>query len=222
MNKKKIVITILLIILILIIIFLGFTIRKMIIIKDLNQKISKYVDSDNHYERIINNSSENKTVTEYYCKGENAVLFLNTTIKSTGETRKLTNYYKGEKTNTYIETGKDKVALLDSNGLPSKIMIINFDYGNNIWNLFQIALATSIKSEEYNGKECYLFNSRMADDCYIEKETGLILKAKYGTEVTENGNESDIIVEYYYEFDNVDDSIFVEPDISQYKIQESN
>ena len=217
MNKKKILITTLVIILILISIFFGFTIRKMLIFKNLNQKISKYIDSDNHYEKIINNSNNTKTVTEYYCKGENAVLFLNTTIQSTGETRKLVNYYKGEKTNTYIETEQDKIALLDSNGLPSKIMIINLDYGDNIWNLFQIALATSIKSVEYNGKECYLINLGKNNYYYVEKETGLTLKAKYGTE-----NNSDIIVEYYYEFDNVNDSIFLEPDISQYKIQTNN
>ena len=46
----------------------------------------------------------------------------------------------------------------------------------------------------------------------IEKETGLLLK-------TETGN---LIGERTYEFDNVDDSIFVEPDISQYKIQKDN
>ena len=220
MNKKRIVMILLLIILIFIIVFLGFTIRKMIIIKDLNQKVSEYMNSNNHYEKIINNSNETETITEYYCKGENAVTFLKTTIKSTGETRKLMNYYNGEKVNTYIETGENKIAILDSNGLPSKIMIIGFDYGNNIFNLFMQAITSSIKSIEYNGKDCYLFNSKMADECYIEKETGLILRAKYGTEVSENGNKSGIIVEYFYEFNNVDDSIFVEPDISEYTIQE--
>ena len=42
----------------------------------------------------------------------------------------------------------------------------------------------------------------------IDKETGLFLKS----------TATDDVVEREYEFDNVDDSIFVEPDISQYKI----
>lgn len=44
----------------------------------------------------------------------------------------------------------------------------------------------------------------------IDKETGLFLKS------TATGD----VVEREYEFDNVDDSIFAEPDISQYKVKE--
>lgn len=222
MNKKKLLVIILLIALILIVIFLGNTIRKMIIIKDLNQKVARYENSENHYEKIINNSGATETITEYYCKGDNAVLFLNTTIKDTGETKKLTNYFKGGKTNTYIETEEEKIVLLDSNALPSKIMIHGLDYGNNIWYLFQMAVVTSIKSGEHNGKECYIISLGDKSVTYIEKETGLRVKAKEGVAVDQNGNETDIIVEYYYEFDNVDDSIFIEPDINEYTIQEND
>ena len=61
-----------------------------------------------------------------------------------------------------------------------------------------------------------------SNEAYIEKETGLRIKAKEGTLTDVNGNVADTIVEYYYEFNNVDDSIFTEPDISQYKIQKNN
>jgi len=222
MNKRKILITILLIAIISILAFLAFTIREMITLKNLNIKVAQFVNNNEHYEKIINNSGNTTTITEYYCKGDNAVLFLNTTLNSTGETRKLTNYFKGDKVNSYIESGEDKIALLNTNGIPSKVMIRQVDSGNNLWELFLISLATSIRSEECNGKDCYVLSLGENSKTYIDKETGLTLKAIEGTVVDENGNESVQTMQYHYEFDNVDDNIFVEPDISKYKIQENN
>lgn len=218
-KKLKVLKIILLIISILVVIFLGFTIRKMIIIHNLNEKVSQYVNIDNRYERIINTTDSTSTVTEFYSKGDNAILFLNTTTKATGKTNKLINYYKGENTNTYIESDGNKIALLNSNGLPSKLVILTLDYGNNIWKLFQYALATSIKSGEYKGKDCYILTINNSSESYIEKDTGLRVKAKEGNAVDQNGNTSAIMVEYYYEFGNVTDDVFVEPDINEYKIQ---
>jgi len=222
MNKRKILITILLIAIIAILAFLAFTIREMITLKNLNKKVAQSVNNNEHYEKIINNSGNTTTITEYYCKGNNAVLFLNTTLKATGETRKLTNYFKGDKVNSYIESGEDKIALLNTNGVPSKVMIRQVDAGNNLWELFLMSLATSIRSEECNGKDCYVLSLGENSKTYIDKETGLTLKAIEGTVVDENGNESVQTMQYHYEFDNVDDNIFVEPDISKYKIQENN
>ena len=218
MKKKKVITIILLIVLVLVLIFLACTIRKMVIIRDLSQKVAQYENSNNYYEKITNNSG---TTTEYYCKGDNAVLFLNST-SSTGEIRKLTNYFEKEKTNTYIQSGEDKIAILDSNGLPSKIMIIGLGDTDNLWQLFQMSVSISIKNGEHNGKDCYILSLGKSNEVYIEKETGLRIKAKEGTMTDVNENVLDTIVEYYYEFNNVDDSIFVEPDISQYKIQNNN
>ena len=221
MNKKKVLKIVLLIILVILIVFMVITIRRMIIIKALSEKVSKYVTDDNHYEKIINNSIETETITEYYCKGNNAVMFLTTTTKNTGEKRKLTQYFKGDKCNTYIETDKDKIAILDSNGIPSKLTIWGLDYNDSLWNLFYLAVKTPIRSVKYNNKECYFLNSPIVRNCYMEKDTGLILKAIDGQIEDANGNETDIIVEYNYEFGNVDESIFEEPNISEYKVQKN-
>lgn len=219
-NKMKLWKKILIIIGIIFIIFIIHTVRNMIIISSLENKVAKYIDSKNHYEKIINDSGQTTTVTKYYCKDENAVTHLETTVKATGEVRKLSNYYKGEKTNTYIDANGDKIAILDSNGLPSKIMIISMNFDDNFWTLLQVSVTSFIKSEEYNGRQCYSIKGSFLDECYIEKETGLMVRAIQGTSEDENGNKYDIVVEYYYEFDNVDDSVFIEPDISEYKIQE--
>ena len=205
MNKKKVLTIIFIVILVLIAIFLTSTIRKMIILKDLNQKVSQYTNSKNYYEKIINSLG---TTAEYYSKENNAVLFLNSNTSS-GEKRILKNYFRGNTANTYIESGNDKQAILNSNGIPGKIKIIGLDIPNNLWQLFTKAVTTSIKTKEYNGKDCYILDLGNSNEAYLEKETGLRIKAK----------EGDMTVKYSYEFNNVNDSIFNEPDIKDYKLQ---
>ena len=76
-----------------------------------------------------------------------------------------------------------------------------------------------IKSVDYNGKECYIVKEFMSSisltsegaETYIDKETGLFVKS----------TEADIVNEREYEFNTVDDSVFTEPDISQYTLKEN-
>lgn len=222
MEKKKMKLwkKILIVVGVIFAIFVIHTVRNMIILRGLETEVAKYVDSKNLYEKIINNTIQTTTVTEYYCKDDKAILNLTTTIKETGEVRKLTNYFDGEKTNTYIDTNGEKIALLNSNGIPSKIMIISMNFDDNLWYLLQVSATSFIKSEKYNGKQCYSINGSFLDETYIEKETGLMVRSIQGTSQDENGNKSDIVVEYYYEFNNVNDSVFVEPDLTEYKIQQ--
>ncbi len=218
MNKKKIIKIVLLALFIILAVFLGIIIRRMIIISDITNKVSKYKDNNNHYEKIVTEyNGESKTTSEYYCKDKNAVMIVETTTKQSSEKKKLTQYFKGEKSNSYFDVGTTKIAVLNSNGVPSKIEIWGIDYNNSLWNLFYLALITPINTIEYNGKECYFLDSPELRHSYIEKETGLVLKAIDG----KSENEPSSILEYEYNFDNVDDSIFIEPDIGQYTIQEN-
>ena len=47
-------------------------------------------------------------------------------------------------------------------------------------------------------------------ETYIEKDTGLFVKS----------TDSQTLTEKEYKFDNVDDTIFIEPDISEYTLKE--
>ena len=218
MNKKKIIKIVLLVLLVLFILFLGDIIRKMIIINDINNKVSKYINNDNHYEKIITDyNGESKTISKYYCKDDNAVMVIETTTKQSNETKKLTQYFKGETSNSYFDVGTTKLAVLNSNGTPSKIQILGIDYNDNFWNLLYLALITPIKTVEYNGKECYFLDSKELRNSYIEKDTGLVLRAIDG----KSEDQKEIVSEYEYSFDNVDDSIFIEPDISEYEVKEN-
>ena len=76
-----------------------------------------------------------------------------------------------------------------------------------------------IKSVTYNEKPCYEIHNFPSQHLllglgknivYIEKDTGLVIK----------NDADDSISAREYEFNNVEDSIFIEPDISQYQVYE--
>lgn len=59
-------------------------------------------------------------------------------------------------------------------------------------------------------QRCNIIN--ILNEIYVEKDTGLLIKADVDYSNTE----------YKYEFNNTDDAIFIEPDINQYQLEEKN
>ena len=55
-------------------------------------------------------------------------------------------------------------------------------------------------------------NDENKNEVYLEKDTGLVVKATFGDEAIDRN----------YEFDNVDDEVFVEPNIGEYKLLTDN
>ncbi len=217
MKVKKILKIIGIIIVILIILLLIHTIRNFIIITDLQNKISQYSNSNNYYTKSIATENNGTVITmEYYKKDNKQVVFLERNLN--GEINKISMYDNGEKTDTYAETKDSKIAQLDSGTIIS-INIYNQLETDNNWQTFLGSIFTKIKSTNYNGKECYIVKGFLSSnslnfenaETYIEKDTGLFVK---------NISE-DITTEREYEFDNVEDTIFTEPDLSQYTIQEN-
>lgn len=219
MNKKKVLKIIGIIVLIAFIIFLVHTIRNYIIITNLQNKISKYSDSTNYYTKFITTENNGTIVTmQYYKKDDKQVVFLERNLN--GEITKISMYDNGKRTDTFTETKDSKIANLD-NGTLISVNIYNFlETDNNLQTLIG-SMCAKIKTTEYDGKKCYVINdflSPMAlsgiekNEVYIEKETGLYLKSIIDSTTTKRE----------FEFDNVDDSIFVEPDIGQYTLEENN
>lgn len=204
--KKKIFKYLGITLLIIFVIFIVITVRKMLILHQIEQKMSQVKDDTNHYEKIVNNKG---STIEYYCKGEKFVK-----IESHSDTgRYMASYGNNGKINTYYEYEGNKIAILNNTKVSSKIQIIYFSFDNDLWYLFKSAAITSIKSVTYDNKDCYLMNGAGFENTYIEKETGLIRKQNIGT----------LTVNYDYKFGNdIDDNIFIEPDISQYTIREDN
>lgn len=211
MKNKKILICLVLIIIVSISLFLGLTTRKLMIFRELKAKSSQYENISNYYERVSNTSGIN---IEYFCKEDKAKLII---ISEKYEPRKITVCSNGEKTNTYIEESNgNKITTTDPNKA-EKPNILGFQFEGDFWYWLKMAIISNIKKTELNGKECYYINGSYLKETYVEKETGLILKMQNGTK-----NNEPIIYEYYYEFGKVEDNDFIEPDISEYEIQENN
>ena len=215
MKIKKVLKILGIIVVILIILLLIYTIRNYVIIRNLQNKFSQYSNSSNYYIKSVSTDRDGTIVTtEYYQKDNKQALFLEKNLN--GEVSKISMYNNGERTDIFWDNKENKTAQLDS-GTTISMDIYNYLETDNNWQTFLGCLTSRIKSTNYNGKDCYLINGFMSStsltsedaEIYIDKETGLFVKT----------NESGIVNEREYEFDKVDDSIFEEPDISQYTIK---
>ena len=233
--KKKVLKCIGMIILVIIAFLVIHTVRNMIIIKNLSNKAESYKNANNYYIKSVSINQGN-TIECFYKDGR-YVHTLTNVDELRSITRKMIKYFNGENENTYIEVeseeGTEKVATLNSNGLPSFGKITNwFDDIDDMKQFILMSLMAHIRSVEQNGKECYEItlvyasNILMPSDgdfaLYIEKETGLTIRNINGYSLDANGIKSPIITDYEYRFDVVTDEDLVEPDISEYKVQENN
>ena len=224
MGKK-----ILIIILIFVALFIILTARKMIIIRNLQSNVKKYINVDNYYARVYEYQGSSLNINETYKKGEISL----STFKHLNEEKsksKLINYKKGELSNLYIDTLNEKIVMINSNGVPGEIEILDYLYTENIWQFLVRSIKSSIKAEEINGKECYkinvscfdilCFDNHRLDTYYLEKNTGLLIRKENGTSGYDD-DKINLVSDYYYKFDIVKDEDIKEPDISEYKIQEN-
>ena len=191
------------------------TIRNYIIITKLQNNIAKYSNSENYYVHVKTiESSGTKLDIKYYRKGNKQANFLEK--DDNGKVVKLNVYNNGERTDMFIDNGNEKIAKLNSVEF-APIDIYNYIETSNQAEKFLLSFISNIKLTNYNEKNCYIVKTSYSSlilngknsEYYIDKDTGLCVKTN------EKGTNS----EREYEFDNVDDSIFTEPDIGQYKIQ---
>lgn len=224
---KKVLKIMLVIVLVIIAILAVHTLRNFVIIKDLQKKVKVYAESTNYSvisTNIYPDSSQiSQSSVKTYRKGNNTVQILER-ITTDAEIATITTYSNGEYVHTYIDSAGEKIAKTTGNIVIMNSGINGYLYTENVWENFILTFRAKIRSGEHNGKECYIvkdivssmvLSSGIDFEMYFEKDTGL--NVKY-VEKYEKGNE--YIQETEFQFDNVDDSIFVEPDISQYEIQE--
>lgn len=224
LKKYKIHFDILKIILIFILIIVSIlfinTTRKVIIINNLQNKASEYINSTNYYIRRVSTEDGFETVVETYKKDQ--ITLQKITKTSYEGTSTMINYSKNGITNTYIEdTNKSKIAILNVENASMSNSIDNWVSTQGLRHTISSSLMCSIKSEKINGIDCYKITnfypsqSLMSDfenpSFYINKETGLMIKNNdYGSSYFE------------YTFDVVTDQDLIEPDINEYTIQENN
>lgn len=221
-RKFKIIRNILLVILVIVVIFVGNTFRKYSIIKDLDKKAKGIIaKSTNYHIKLTKTEGGTVSTFEYYEKDGNRAYI--TKIYINGSLQHLLGYKNkdSEKYHLYIETPERKTVDLQCGGIVPDIKLnyIDFESFSPIVDFIECSRLKVKKSKTvYDGRKCYVIeeNTFDMDDfkktvrTYRDIETGLKIRVSDGN----------YLVTYEYEFDNVDDSIFIEPDISEYEIIE--
>lgn len=128
-------------------------------------------------------------------------------------------YDSGTRIDTFTETKDSKTVKLNSASSMVGAQIIDVFQTDNLWQTFLYSILARIKTTKIEEKNCYAIKNYLSPyllygtnntEYYIEKETGLVIKTII----------DDTTATREYEFDNVDDQIFVEPDVSQYTLRE--
>ena len=178
--------------------------RKAWILKNLQRKVSNYTQMTNYYVKIVSHDGQ-ESIYETYKKDDKYLVKFE--VLSPNKS-KVINYCNGETTNCYIEREESKIAILDTEALPSPAMITDYwsEFSTKEFIKMVLFKITRITSEAYNGKDCYKIQCKDGEntwDMYFEKETGLMAQPEY-------------------QFNCVTEEDLVEPDVSEYEIQEKN
>ena len=222
-NKLRVLRIILLVIVLVFVINTG---RKVYIINDLNNKAKEYINSENYKKTIYLLDSGKYVKSEGYCLNNKQKIVI-TTIDENGEKEVVTVYgEKGSnKINTYTEKEGKKTARINEQGEVS-IEIGDAFYGlDNKATLIIYAILTNINKTTFNGEECYYVsgpeNLGPYKLMYVNKNNGLIIsRIAFETEFVNSEKGRVPSTEYKFEFNNVTEEDFIEPDISEYEIIE--
>ena len=202
---KKILTFLLEFIIVVIVILIIAYFRNLYILNNLSINAKKYYSIDNYHLKSISYENSLISITNIYCSNNKYIKDTNYHLYSNDSFSK--KIYHDSETN---------ITLLEKNG--STVVKLGIDDENisilNIFkdkNIFSMALQ-NMSSEKCNTKNCYIIN---IDDTkfFIEKTTGLIVRI-----INSNNQETDTVVDYYYEFNSVNDNIIQKPEISNYKI----
>lgn len=207
-------------------------VRNYIIITDLENKVSEYQNYDSihitdvsysimEYSNNISPSYMNISIIEYYIKDGKAVTISNRVIN--GKHSKLTCYCDEEKLHYLVEQDGRKHAVLmrGQKVLPNEYHVSNCLKTETFMQKLFGCLVANISETQLNGKDCYEISNYPffsvgivveADTVVIEKDTGLVIRADSNLNLRSTTRR--------YEFDNVEDSIFTEPDLSEYEIDQ--
>lgn len=234
-KKIKILVVIVLVILILLMVFVG---RNISIISNLSKNAEKTISSINYHQVIYTYNLGDYNKEEIFNLEDRKKIILtqvdgNNISTVTMYANKLSDSNNSQSTysvNLYAESKEGKRAKLNEKIGFFKDLNNQFET-ENWWELFKASVFANIKEETFNGKECYYisnFNgpySETTEGMYVEKDTGLPISVMgyeilNASEVSTDTKKRSPIYEYTYEFNTVTEEDFVEPNVSEYEVED--
>lgn len=204
------------IILAIIIIYGIIVIRNTFILASMITKTRRIWNPNNMHMTTYSHSGKNLSIGESYYLDDRIYM----KIKSyDGENvTTLIDYQENGTKKTFIETKETKIVMTNEN--ISKYFITPHMYFSTPFQIVFMAAVSNITSTTCNGEECYYINTWGLKE-YVNKKTGLSVRAMNGISTTSDGT-FDGVVDYKYEFGTVTEEDFALPDISEYKVVENN
>lgn len=235
-NNKMLFLKIMFVIFLIIIILFGANVaRKYIILKQIANKADETINVNNYHKRVYYYDKERTSIIDYYgLNDKRKIVRREISDKETKiETTYGTEFGKDEfgnkqyNCNIYTVSGEEKTAKLNRKvyvGIdPQNPIEIGKD---SVPGLLFLATRVSIKEDTYNGEECYFVSSSspnvtfsiLSNAGYISKNTGLLINSMSFEIEVDDGNYSRWPAsDYEYEFNNVNEDEFIEPDINEYE-----
>ena len=223
MKIKKVLEGILIVVLIIVAIYVGNTLRKMVIISELQAKLDKYQTETNVYKKIVSDYSDLDSYERYYKDGVNKEVITN---KQRGAV--ITEYTYVDCRRIFWDVGTGNVYRQYNESMENINYPIFADYITNgtVLELFLIG-KNKMTTETLNGKECYVIHGKSIPNMliepnainakvYIEKDTGIIVKMT--SIVDDNGIQREKNITYDYSIGTVTDEDMKEPDTKNYKL----
>lgn len=212
------------------VIFIVITVRKIIILSAIDSKISEYENTNNIYSKIVSYKGTNEfQLAETYIKDNISKTVLETK-KEDGTSSKMIQITYRDRRKLYFDNGiaKEMIIYNEDNTVELNNIIINYAKAYTLLEKIANSITSNIKTEEVNGKKCYvisvLCNSNVAYEkgteemiIYIEKDTSLPVKKVQI--INEDGNKNEYTTTYEYEFNSVTNQDLEEPDSNQYVIR---
>ena len=194
---KKYVKYIVILLIIILVIGLIWILRNFVILNKLNKKISEA----NYYMKSTLYTGNKIVSIEKYVKDKKSLVKYsdNIIIYRDNNNAKMIYDVNGSK---QVITSANRIP--NTNISPSDKSLATPNWGT--------AIAVKISSEMCNGKDCYVIDNYKGIRVWLEKETGLVIRAM--TEISHNDNqEFNSVRDYTYSFDTVTDADVSEPEV---------
>ncbi len=198
---------------ILLIIILGYTLlvgRRTFIMLSLSQKAKENQLNDNYYAKLYSYQGTSLTITESYHKGEDYLTTM-TRFNQDKQINQITFYKKGTEEICFTQWNGQKYLQDMGTMVGDQVLPVTYVSDGFFANL-QYAFLVGIDSTYCNGRACYVIKGNSYER-YIDKETGLALRdIEKSSKSIER--QTDMVVDYEYQYNVVKDDDIVKPDIT--------
>lgn len=204
---------------ILLIIILGYALlvgRRTFILFSLSQKAKENQFNSNYYVKLYSYQGSALTITESYHKGED-YLTTRTSFNKDNQISQITFYKKGAEEICFTQWNGKKYLQDMKTMLGGQVLPVTYVSDGLLANL-QYAFLIGIDSTYCNGRACYVIKGDTYER-YIDKETGLAVREiEKSSKSVER--QTDMVVDYAYQYNVVEDSDIVKPDITDAIVHE--